>query len=48
MEKKALEAKEISVLAMRKFIFLKKELADVKMERDILKKAIANFSKQKA
>lgn len=28
--------------------FLKKELADVKMERDILKKAIAIFSKQKA
>lgn len=27
--------------------FLKKELADVKMERDILKKAIAIFSKQK-
>lgn len=28
--------------------FLKKELADAKMERDILKKAIAIFSKQKA
>ena len=28
--------------------FLKKELADVKMEHDILKKALAIFSKQKA
>lgn len=29
----------------RKFLELKKELADVKMERDILKKTLAIFSK---
>jgi len=31
----------------REMIALKKELADIRMERDILKKAIAIFSKRK-